>query len=56
MRRFVANIRSVAMAWRHGEYYCHLFVDWGDQTTGLDEFSDAFCVYFVSIYTIRLII
>lgn len=28
-----SNDSSVAMAWRHGEYYCHLFVDLNFNTT-----------------------
>ena len=40
-----SNDSSVAMAWRHGEYYCHLFVDLNFNTTTVhyldpDDFSE----------------
>lgn len=30
-----SNDSSIAMAWRHGEYYCHLFVDLNFKTTAI---------------------
>lgn len=34
-----SNQSSVAMAWRHGEYYCHLFVDLNFKTATIDYFD-----------------
>ena len=31
-----SNDSSVAMAWRHGEYYCHLFVDLNFNTSKIE--------------------
>ncbi|BFM08749.1 sucrose phosphorylase [Halioxenophilus aromaticivorans] len=35
-----SNDSSVAMAWRHGDYYCHLFVDLNFNTTTLDYIDE----------------
>lgn len=34
-----SNDSSVAMAWRHGEYYCHLFVDLNFKTIKIDFYD-----------------
>ncbi|MCM0612374.1 sucrose phosphorylase [Marinobacter sediminum] len=34
-----SNSSSVAMAWRHGDYYCHLFVDLNFKTVKIDYYD-----------------
>ncbi len=34
-----SNDSSVAMAWRHGDYYCHLFVDLNFNTVKIDYYD-----------------
>jgi sucrose phosphorylase len=34
-----SNNSSVAMAWRHGDYYCHLFVDLNFRTVKIKYYD-----------------